>query len=198
MRTGELAARPGQGRSGSAGRPLSAARRALQLLGASVVLLLPLGQRFAADRHLPGGGLALFRIDPDGAGITLLARAPVVEAELGKRLRGPLFNAIQQRPVGWFDDQTQVDGLRRVVAYQRLDGVASSLLLGFGMRTDDVLLAWHAALPWQGGITALILGLALFGIGLAGPGAAFDRSRHRCGAPQRGAIARRVMCHRCW
>lgn len=131
----------------------------------AINLLHPaLVQRFEADRHLPGGGVALFRIDADGGGITLLARAPFVEAELGKRLRGPLFKAIQQRPAGWFDDQTQVDGLRRVVAYQRLDGAASSLLLAVGMRTDDVLLAWHAALPWQGGITALILGLALFGL----------------------------------
>ena len=120
--------------------------------------------RLESDRQLPGGGVALFRVEPDDSGITLLARAPFVEGELGKRLRGPLFMAVRQSPTGWFDDQTQVDGHRRVVAYQRLGGAASPLLLAYGLRTDDVLVAWRASLPWQAGTTLLALAMAVLGL----------------------------------
>ncbi len=156
-----------EGRSGERRLPLlrPAAANTHGIAAYSIDLLHPaLVQRFEAVRHPPGGGVALFRIEPDGSGITLLARAPFVEAELGKRVKGPLFKAVQQARSGGFDDQTQVDGYRRVVAFARLDGTAAALLLGYGLRTDDVLVAWRAGLPWLFALTLLIIGMALFGL----------------------------------
>lgn len=124
----------------------------------------PLVKRFEAVRLQPGGGVSLFHVEADGRGLTLLARAPDIDADLGRLVRGPLYQALQRQRVGWFDDQTQVDGLRRVVAYQRLGGAAESLVLGYGARTDDVLAGWRANLPWLALGTGALLLLWLLGL----------------------------------
>ena len=72
-----------------------------------------LQRRFEADRLANQGGVALFRLEPDGTA-SLLARAPLVESEFGMTVRGPLVQALMRAPSGSFDAVTQIDGLRRV------------------------------------------------------------------------------------
>lgn len=105
-----------------------------------------LQQRFESDRLADGGGVALFRIEPDGA-VHLLVRAPFVQAEIGKTVRGPLVRALAAAPSGVFDDVTLIDGQRRIVAYRRLPGEAAALVVAYGMATDGVLAAWSTMWP---------------------------------------------------
>ncbi len=102
--------------------------------------------RFETERLADGGGVALFRIEADGA-VHLLVRAPQVEAELGKTVRGPLALALTQAPIGVFDDITLIDGQRRIVAYRRLPGEAAALVVAYGMATHNVLAAWSTMWP---------------------------------------------------
>ena len=68
-------------------------------------------RRFAASA-VPGSGVALFRIEPDGS-TTLPAREPFREAELGQQLRGPVAQALETAPSRALDAVTQLDGVHR-------------------------------------------------------------------------------------
>ena len=118
--------------------------------------------RFERSRLRDGGGAALFRIEPDGS-VLLLARAPFDAAELGQRLRGPVAQALTRQPQGVLDGVTQIDQLRRVVAYQRLDGDAANLVVTYGMETQGVLAEWKAQLPLVAGVTLLLVAGLLWG-----------------------------------
>ena len=134
-------------------------------LGAYSVELVhsALQRRFEADRLPSGGGVALFRTEPDGTA-TLLARAPLVASEIGLTVRGPLVQALKVSPSGMFDAVTQIDGVRRIVAYQRLDGQAETLVVVYGMASAEVLAAWQTRLPWILGVSLLLsLGMGFGG-----------------------------------
>ena len=126
-------------------------------------------RRLAGERLPDGGGVALFRIEADGS-VRVLARAPHVEAELGKQLRGPLAQAIERAPRGVFDALTQVDNTRRIVAYERLGGEASGLVIGYGVDTAAVLADWTRELP------LIVLSTLLLAAGLLWGGWRLDRS----------------------
>lgn len=118
--------------------------------------------RLERSRLRGGGGAAVFRVDPDGS-LLLLARAPFVAAELGQRMRGPLAQALASQPRGVFDATTQIDSLRRVVAYQRLQGDAAGLVVTYGMETRGVLAEWTERLPQVAAITLLLAAGLLWG-----------------------------------
>ncbi|MDP3612477.1 MAG: PAS domain S-box protein, partial [Rubrivivax sp.] len=113
--------------------------------------------RLESSRTLPAGGAAVFLIEADGS-TTLLARAPLVEAEIGQRLHGPLAQALPGSPRGWFNAPVRIDDVRRTVAYQRLDGELAELVVAYGLATDQVLADWRALLPWAAGAALLLLG----------------------------------------
>ena len=113
--------------------------------------------RLESSRVSTGGGAALFRIEADGSSV-LLARAPLDEAEIGRRVRGPLADAVARSPRGVFRAQTQPDQVHRTVAYQRLEGELATLVVAYGMATDPVLADWRALLPWAAGAALLLLG----------------------------------------
>ncbi|WP_372657073.1 PAS domain S-box protein [Hydrogenophaga sp.] len=136
-------------------------------------------RRYEADRPQRGSGVALFRLEPDGS-LTVLARVPLVESEIGKRVRGPLAQALQRAPMGSFDDVTQIDGRRRVVAYQRLEGAADGLVIGHGMATQAVLAEWTASLPYLVGISLLLAaGMGFGGWRFARSLSALSRSHYK-------------------
>jgi PAS domain S-box-containing protein len=112
-------------------------------------------RRFEGDRMPDAGGAALFRIEPDGS-VQVLARAPHVESELGRRLRGPLAQSLLLAPSGTFDSVAQIDSTRRVVAYQRLGGDAAGLVLAYGISSDAVLADWNRLLLLAALVTALL------------------------------------------
>jgi PAS domain S-box-containing protein len=112
-------------------------------------------RRLEAQRVANGGGITLFRVEPDGS-TTVLARVPFVAAELGMRVRGPVALALPQAPSGSFDALTLIDKVWRHVAYQRLDGDAASLVLAYGMAHDATLADWRATVPWAAGLALLV------------------------------------------
>jgi PAS domain S-box-containing protein len=118
--------------------------------------------RLERSRLRNGGGAAVFRVDPDGS-VLLLARAPYAIAELGQRLRGPVAKALTSQPRGTFDTVTQIDQLRRVVAFQRLEGDAANLVVTYGVETRGVLAEWTAQMPLVVGITLLLVAGLLWG-----------------------------------
>jgi PAS domain S-box-containing protein len=113
-------------------------------------------------REQEGGGTTLFRLDGDGSTV-VLARVPHKDTELGQRIRGPVATALPRAAQGSFVAVTQIDQVERVVAYQRLEGDASDLVLAYGIATEAVLRPWRAALPWAGAIVTLLL--AALGLG---------------------------------
>ena len=119
-------------------------------------------RRFEGDRMPDAGGAALFRIEPDGS-VQVLARAPHVESELGRRFRGPLVQSLLRAPSGTFDSVTQIDSTRRVVAYQRLGGDAAGLVLTYGISSDAVLADFNRLLPLAALVTALLAAGMLWG-----------------------------------
>ena len=50
-----------------------------------------------------------------------------------------------------------------MVAYQRLDGDAAELVVGYGMATDAVLASWRSLLPWAAGASLLLVGALVAG-----------------------------------
>lgn len=118
--------------------------------------------RFDEER-MSGGGAVLFRIERDGSAITILARAPFVETELGRRVTGPLWRALPRKAAGRFSDRTQIDNVERIVGYRRLPGAGADMVLAYGIETAAVLADWRAALPVQAGITLALCALLLLG-----------------------------------
>ncbi|MFP5467738.1 MAG: PAS domain-containing protein [Gammaproteobacteria bacterium] len=112
--------------------------------------------RFASENMPAGSSMSLFRLEEDGA-TTVLARHPLVEEEQGKTIRGHLASAVRQRPAGVFEATATIDGIHRIVGYQRLGGPANRLMIVYALGTQGVLASWNSLLPWT---VALTLGVA--------------------------------------
>ena len=115
--------------------------------------------RLENDRIKNGGGVALFRIAPGGM-VSVLARAPLDEKEIGQAVRGHVAQMITSRAAGSFLTRGQFDGVERRVAFRRLAGTASEMVVVYGVPTDVVLSEWYRRLPAIG-VAALALALAL-------------------------------------
>src|SRR3990167_4757740 len=102
-----------------------------------------------------GGGVALFRLEPDG-GATVLARAPYVEDHLGQAVDPALAQLLARNRHGVFDTVGQLDGVTRRVAFQQLNNGAEQLVIVYGIPTTPVLAGWYGQLPYLLGACALL------------------------------------------
>ncbi len=103
------------------------------------------------------GAVALFREDG-----TLLVRFP--EVEPGRRVDNPdLVGRVRQAPSGTFDAASGLDGVERIVSYQRVPSLP--LLILVGASKDEVLAEWRERAVRSGMLVLLALvssaGLAL-------------------------------------
>ena len=116
-----------------------------------------------SERQNEGDRISLFRMNTDGTA-TLLARAPLVSAELGVKVTTPWVARAAQDPTGIVDVISQLDGVPRRVAYERLGGPADQLVLVYGAGTQTALALWSERLPFMVGLALLLsLGIALAG-----------------------------------
>lgn len=118
--------------------------------------------RFASEGLPAGGSMSLFRIEDDGA-TTVLVRYPLVEKEQGRKLQGHLAEAVKQRPMGVFQAAAVIDGITRIVGYQRLPDEAERLMVVYALPVQDVLADWTALLPWAMALTLLVIGAMAYG-----------------------------------
>ncbi len=109
------------------------------------------------DRKMAEDRVSLFWMNDDGSA-TLLARSPNVPDRLGQRVTADWVAAAMQEPHGVLDLESQIDQKNRRVAYHRLAGAASSLVIVYGADTNAALSAWRAQLPQ---LIGLVLFLAL-------------------------------------
>ena len=119
-------------------------------------------RRIESARDDEAGAAGLLRIEPDGA-LAVLARVPERDGELGRRLRGPLAEALQRAPAGSFLEPGSLDGTPRVVGYRRLDADAAGLVVAWGLGQDAVLAPWRARLPALAAALAALAGLVIWG-----------------------------------
>lgn len=112
--------------------------------------------RFASEGMPKDSSMSLFRIEDDGA-TTVLSRHPLVEKEQGMKVHGHLSAALNERPSGVFRATAVVDGIERIVGYQRLAGDAQRLMVVYALGTEGVLAPWKALLPWAGLLTFLVM-----------------------------------------
>ncbi|WP_234264000.1 PAS domain-containing protein [Hydrogenophaga sp. NFH-34] len=118
--------------------------------------------RFASEGLPAGGSMSLFRLEDDGA-TTVLVRHPLVAAEQGRRLMGHVADAVRQQDSGVFDAQAQIDGVRRIVGYQRLNGGARRLVVVYALPTQGVLAPWNSVLPLAVALTLLVAAAVAYG-----------------------------------
>ncbi|QCB48086.1 PAS domain-containing protein [Hydrogenophaga sp. PAMC20947] len=111
------------------------------------------------DRKLPDDRVSLFWLNDDGSA-TLLARSPNVPERLGRRVTADWVAPALQQPSGVLDLVSQIDQHHRRVAYHRLAGAASSLVIVYGADIPAALSAWRAQLPFLVGLV-LLLSLAM-------------------------------------
>lgn len=116
-----------------------------------------------SERRKEDDRVSLFRMNTDGSA-TLLARAPRVSPELGAKVSTAWVSRAAQHPTGVVDVISQIDGVARRVAYERLSGPADQLVLVYGASTQSALAAWSQRLPYLVGLSLLLsLGIALAG-----------------------------------
>lgn len=115
--------------------------------------------RLESDRIKEGGGVALFHVAPDGR-VSVLVRAPFDEHEAGQPVKGHVAQMIADRSAGSFLTRGQFDGIERRVAFRRLAGTASEMVVVYGVPTQVVLSGWYRRLPAIG-LAALALSLTL-------------------------------------
>ncbi len=118
--------------------------------------------RFAFEGFSAGNSMSLFRLEEDGA-TTVLARYPLVEREQGQTLRGNLAQAVKLQPSGVFQAAATIDGIHRIVGYERLSGDADRLMIAYGLGIDDILSTWSSLLPWAAGLTLLVAATMAWG-----------------------------------
>jgi PAS domain S-box-containing protein len=119
-------------------------------------------ERFASEALPAGGSMSLFRIEDDGA-TTILTRYPLIEQEQGRMIRGRIADALKQAPSGVIEAVAVIDGVSRIVGYQRLGEGAERLMVVYALPTEDVLAAWTAVLPLAIGLTLLVAGAMAYG-----------------------------------
>ena len=116
-----------------------------------------------SERRKEDDRVSLFRMNTDGSA-TLLARAPHVNPELGVKVSTAWVSRAAQHPTGVVDVISQLDGVARHVAYERLSGPADQLVLAYGASNQTTLAVWSQRLPYWAGFSLLLsLGIALAG-----------------------------------
>ncbi|MGM9425854.1 PAS domain S-box protein [Hydrogenophaga sp. MI9] len=118
--------------------------------------------RFASEGLPAGGSMSLFRLEDDGA-TTVLVRHPLVPQEQGLTVRGHLTDAVRQASSGVFDATAQIDGVRRIVGFQRLAGSADRLVIVYALSVQSVLAEWAAILPLAAALTLLVAAAMAYG-----------------------------------
>lgn len=134
--------------------------------------------RFASEGLPAGGSMSLFRLEDDGA-TTVLVRHPVVEKEQGMTLRGHVADAVRRAPSGVFQVTSMIDGVPRIVGYQRLSLGAERLVVVYALSMQSVLAGWLALLP------AAVLLTLLVGAAMAYGAWRLDRSMHALSRSER-------------
>ncbi|MCU0926712.1 MAG: PAS domain S-box protein [Hydrogenophaga sp.] len=118
--------------------------------------------RFASESLPPGGSMSLFRVEADGD-TTVLARYPFVESEQGRTLRSHVADALAERSSGVIQGVARLDGVHRIVGYQRLTEGAERLVMVYALPVADVLAAWTTMLPLAIAFTLLVAGAMAYG-----------------------------------
>ncbi len=118
--------------------------------------------RFASEGMPPGGSMSLFRIEDDGA-TTILARYPVVEKDQGRMVRGHVADAFQKGSAGVMQVVSVIDGVPRIVGYQRLNEGAERLAMVYALPVAGVLAAWTALLPLAIALSLLVAAAMAYG-----------------------------------
>lgn len=134
--------------------------------------LAALQARLERDRVAPGGGTAVFRLDPDGR-VTVLARAPHDPSVMGLPLGGPIARVLTTQAKGSFASPGAIDGIRRRTSFQRLPAPADSLVVAYGFAEADILATWSSRWPWVA-LLAVVLSLVVGWVGWR-----LDRSQAR-------------------
>ena len=114
------------------------------------------------DRMESDDRASLFWMNADGSA-TLMARAPHVAADVGRQVRAPWVAAAQKTQAGMLDQLSAIDGLPRRVAFQRLNGPASAMVLVYGAGARMALTPWRANLPYFMGLAFLLTAAMLYG-----------------------------------
>ncbi|MEZ5663835.1 MAG: PAS domain-containing protein [Burkholderiaceae bacterium] len=118
--------------------------------------------RFSSNEMPAGSTMTLMRLEEDGA-TTILARHPDLNGAGGHSYHGPLAARLEQQAGGVFQTISPVDGIHRIVGYQRLSAPARRLAIVYAMGTRGVLDPWVAMLPWAGLMTLLVGGAMAYG-----------------------------------
>lgn len=118
--------------------------------------------RFASENMPAGSSMSLFRLEDDGA-TTILARHPLLPEEQGKTLRGHLATAVSNSPAGVFEATATIDGVHRIVGYQRLGEPAQRLMIVYALGTQGVLATWNRLLPWAVALTLVVAAVMAIG-----------------------------------
>ncbi len=118
--------------------------------------------RFASEGMPPGGSMSLFRLEDDGD-TTILVRHPLVPREQGLRLRGHVADALRAAPAGVIQVTAQIDGVHRIVGFQRLAAPADRLVVVYALPVQDVLATWTAVLPFAVLLTLLVAAAMAYG-----------------------------------
>ncbi|MDP2416340.1 MAG: PAS domain S-box protein [Hydrogenophaga sp.] len=118
--------------------------------------------QFASEGMPSGGSMSLFRVEDDGA-TTILARYPVVERDQGRTVRGHVSTALQKAPSGVMQVVAVIDGVPRIVGYNRLNNGAERLVMVYALPVQNVLAAWTALLPLAIALTLLVAAAIAYG-----------------------------------
>ena len=114
------------------------------------------------DRKRPDDRISLFWLNGDGSA-TLLARSPNVPGQLGQTVTADWVAGAMQQPNGVLDLVSQLDQQQRRVAYHRLTGAASSLVIVYGADIRTALTAWRAQWPYLIGLVLLLSMAMVYG-----------------------------------
>lgn len=134
--------------------------------------------RFASEGLPAGGSMSLFRMEDDGA-TTVLVRHPLVASEQGLTLRGHVADAVRQGSVGVFEATSKIDGVPRIVGFQRLAAGADRLVVVYALSAQSVLAGWTAILPVAVVLTLLVAAAMAYGAWR------LDRSMHALARSER-------------
>lgn len=119
-------------------------------------------RRFASEGIPADGSMSLFRVEDDGA-TTVLVRHPMVKEEQGLTLRGHVARAAMGSTSGVFQARSVIDGVQRIVGFQRLGEGGHRLLMVYALPVEGVLAVWTATLPVVLALTLLLAGAMGYG-----------------------------------
>jgi len=111
--------------------------------------------RFASEDLPKTGSMSLFRIEDSGA-TTILVRHPQVAGEQGLTVFGHVAAAVARQPSGVIQVQAVIDGVERVVGYQRLSGAGQRMMVVYALPVKQVLAVWSNTLPMALALTVML------------------------------------------